>query len=405
MSNFTFNSPASVPAAQIVVKDAAQLSGALRSDVMYLIDGLLDIGGNSITVPQGGLYIGGLGFGISHITSSSAALTMFVDDGVYSGDLFIDGVDLSASGVGSSVFNLDNDENGGAVEMTRVNVSDTESMGVLSNYRQGLMLNLAIIRGVDGLECDGTWSGGFRATTCIIVQGGPTATFTGTMFKAGPTLTMGGRFLTDFNAEQIAATGAFCDFAPANILVDSRFQIFGLSVNQASNSFPNMPQSSVKARFSQCDGVANTYVGGRWSIGTEAATVIATQGVAFKIAGTTTYADLQHFTTTGDNAVTYEGTTPVSVKVLVGLSFSGSNNVEARVSVRKWDNSASSYVDLGSSGLFTLNSGGRSEPISTFAFGEIDNLDRIEIWITNETGTSNITALTGGVVSISERSD
>ena len=385
-----------------IVNRPVELSGYLRSDVKYIVDGFIDMGSQTITVPQGGLSIAGLGFGVSRLYSSVAGHTLFTDDGVYSGDLFIDRIDLESSGTGANIFDLDNDQNRNAVETTNVNIWDTGSLGVLRNYRQGLWTNVALIRCVDGIECAGTWEGGFRADTAIIVPLG--VAFTGTVFKAGAGLTMGGRFITDMNVESIDDTAAFCDFSPANIVSDGRFQVSGLSVNPNSNSFPNMPSSSVKARFRNCDGVPNTYVGGQYKIGTEVATNIVTQGVPVKIAGATPYTDLQHFTGAVDNSSTYIGTQEIGVNMYVDISFTGPNNDELTVTVRHWVDGSSSYVDLTESGKFTLGIAGRSAPISLHSFGTLNKNDRLEVWVTNTSSNGDVTAVSGGIVSISERS-
>ena len=390
---------------EIIVQQASDLAGTLDSSANYLIDGVVDMGSQSITVPQGGLQVHGLGFGTSKLISTENNYTMFVDDGVYSGDLFLTNLDVEVSGTSSKVWDLDNNENGQAVECISVNFLNCVDLGSLDSFRQFLWSNVALINCVDGVEFIGVWSGGMRATTAIIVQAGVTATFTGTLFKAGAGLTINGRFLTDFNAEDIADAGTFCDFAPANIIQNSRFQVAGLSINPSSNSFPNMPASSVKARFRNCDGTPNTYVGGQWTVTTETATTITTQDVAVKVAGTTTYTDLQHFTDGGgNNSLTYIGTQAIGVQQQIDLSFTGPNNNELTLTSKHWVAATSSYVDLAVTGPFTLNGAGRGEPISLHSFCTFNTNDRFEVWVTNTSSTGNVTAKNGGIISITERS-
>lgn len=389
---------------QVIVKRASDLSGPLDSDTVYLVDGQIDMGSTQIKVPEGGLVIQGLGFGVSKLSSSEAAYSMFVVDpaGTYSGDLFLDSIEFEVTGTGSQVWDLDNAENGHAVECTTVNFLNCKLLGELANYRQGLWSNVALIRCVDGVTCSGPWAGGFRATTAIIVSAG--VDFTGTLFKAGPGLVMSGRFLTDMNVEQIADIGTFCDFAPANIANNGRFQVRGLSINPNANGFPNMPSSSVKARFSNCDGVRNTYIGGQWSITTEVETVIAAANTPVKVAGVTTYVDENWFGHTTDNAFIYEGSDEVGVTIFCNLSFSGGNADQINVILRHWVDSSSSWVDLAESGPFTLNNAGRAENIGLHAFCDYNQNDRLEVWVENQTDTDNVTAKLGGIVSINERS-
>ena len=390
------------PFSQVIVNSPAQITGELRSGVVYVIDGVIDIGSNPINVPEGGLFIRGLGFGISKITSSEANAILFDYDGAYSGDLFVYGVELEATGAGSKVFDLDNDGNFGAVECVDTNFLNCKSLGTLANYRQGLWNNLALLFCVDGLELAGTWSGGFRATTSVIVG----STFTGTVFKAGAGLSMSGRFITDMNALSLQASGAFCDFAPSNMVNNSTFLVKGMSVNSAANAFPNMPSSSVKAKFSDCVGVRNTYVGGFWKVTAETETTISAANTPVKLAGTTTYEDLNWFSNTTNNALTYDGSDDVGVVIHADLSFIGGANDQINFILRQWDDSASSWIDLAESGPQTMNQGGggdRAENVAVHAFGDFATSDQLEVWIENLTDNSNVTMKLGGIVSIQER--
>lgn len=89
------------------------------------------------------------------------------------------------------------------------------------------------------------------------------------------------------------------------------------------------------------------------------------------------------------------------MKGVVSLS-DGSNN-EVNAIVRQWDDSAGAYVDLSESGPVTVGSGGRAEGVSLLAYCELNKNDRIELWVENKTGSSNITAELGGILAVRER--
>ena len=135
---------------EVIVQQASDLSGTLASDTVYLIDGSIDMGSQSITVPQGGLHMEGLGFGVSTLLSTENNYTMFIDDGVFSGDLFVNDMDINLSGTGTKLWDLDNDENLSAVECTFVNFLNLKDLGSLTKYRQGLWFNVAFINCVSG---------------------------------------------------------------------------------------------------------------------------------------------------------------------------------------------------------------------------------------------------------------
>jgi hypothetical protein len=394
-----------IPVHAVVVYEAAQLAGVLDSSKVYLIDGTVDMGLTQIVVPQGGLNVRGLGFGVSNLFSDEDNYTMFIDDGVFSGDLFLDRIDIEVSGANSKVFDLDNDENSSAVECTTVNFLNCTELGVLDSYRQGLWLNVALIGCVDGLTMTGAWAGGFATITAIIV-GGPTPTFTGTLFKAGIGLTIGGSFRSDMNALGLNDSGEFCDFAPANITDDGQFFMGGVRTNPNSVSFPNMPADDVKARYTNCVGTDNTYVGGVIEISTAATTTITVSDTLTLMAGLGTAGNLAWMAKTGDAALIYESEQAIDIDIVGALSFSGSNNKEMAVQVRQWDDSASAYINIGPEFIVTLNggpAGTRAENVSFGGFGRVEIDDRIELWIKNKTDTTNITTSVGGQMRVAER--
>ncbi|MDC0657050.1 hypothetical protein N6L27_03470 [Leisingera sp. SS27] len=390
------------PAAVTVVRTAADLAGDLDSSTLYLIDGVIDMGSQSITVPAGGLTLRGQDFGVSGLISTAAGYTMFVTPGGgHSGTLLMRDMYVTTSGAGSQVFNLDNQGNGGAVECTDFNFVSCTSIGTLTAYRQGLWSNFATIACTDGLTMDGTWSGGFAILTAIIVAAG--APFTGTLLKAGGSLIVNGSIRSDLNALQLDASGEISDFAPANIANDAEFRMTGVRCNPAATPFPNMPATSVKARYSNCVGFRNTYVGSQWSITAEAATTIGAANTPVKMAGTTTYADQNWFDNTTDNAMRYIGSDQIGVEIHGELSFTGTNGNQINVILRHWVESSSSYVDLAETGPFTMNAAGRAENIGLHAFSDFDQNDRLEVWVENQTTANNVTAKLGGIVSINER--
>lgn len=384
----------------VIVKKAGDLSGTLDTDTQYLIDGEIDMGTTSITVPQGGLTIMGLGVNVSKLFSTENNYTMFVDDGVYSGNLFIGGMTIDVSGTSSKVFDLDNAGNGNAVEMTRVNFEDCTSLGSLDSYRQLLAIDTGYFNLSDGVEFVGAWSGGARITTSIVRNTASAYT----LFKAGAGLTFDGRFITDINTiDQTDLTVA--DLSASNFNNNASFQIFRADFSGVTTPLPNIASSSVKARFSKTRGIRDTYVGSIGYISSTSATVISTVNTKVKVAGTFVYRDEVWFNSTANNAHKYASDEPIEVTVHVSMSISGGNNDNATVYIRKYDSSAAAYVDNPDAKLQVTLDGtsGKFVGISLFTNYAMDENDRIEFWIENNTNTTNITA-TQLVAQIEERS-
>lgn len=383
---------------QVVVKKPSDLEGTLSSSKVYAIDGVIDMSGSgiSIRVPQGGLSIIGLGFGISNLKCTDNSYDLFVIDDTYSGNLFIQNLDIEISGTSSRVFNLDNQGNASAVELNTVNFNSCTSLGSLDEYRQFLGQNIGFFSISQGLECVGNWTGGFRLTTALARGVGSSI-----IIKAGTALVFNGRVLSDINMEgQSSAT--FTDMSASNIFTDGQLEVITANFNGVTNPIPNITGSNVKSRFRNCLGIKNTYVGGQWSLSSQVATVFTSVNPN-KIAGTTTYTELQWFSNSTNNAFVYDSTQTIEVEVKGTLSFTGGNGDQIALIVRQWDNSASAYIDLSETGSVTMNAAGRAEGVSVLGFGTLDENDRIELWAENQTDTTSITMLLGGLLSVSER--
>lgn len=389
---------------EVIVKTKDDLIGTLDSSKMYLIDGIIDMESSSIVVPQGGLSVKGLGFGVSKLITTENNITLFIDDGVYSGDLFLGELEIDVSGTGAKVFDLDNDGNNGAIECVTVNFNNCTELGILDSYRQGLWDNVGIINCIDGITMHGAWSG-FASVLSIIVAIG-TPSFTGTLFKEGTALTLSGSFRTDMNALGLHSTGAFCDFQPSNIVEDEGMIVDGLRTN-AADAFPNMSHLTVKAKFVNCRGVQNTFVGIAQTVSVLGATGALSVGVYVNNPATMAVSsDATWFQAGASGSVEYISDVEDEFSIDAILSFSGGTNDDMTAKIRQWVDATSSYTDI--SPIFAARLAGgaganKIENISLSAYATMNNLDRIEIWIANQSGTTSINLLTGGQIRVTER--
>lgn len=393
-----------IPTEVIYVTKASDLSGDLNSNKLYFIDGQIDMGTTSIVVPPTGLNIRGHGFGISSLYSTADNFDLFVTDGVnYSGDLFLTEMDIRISGTSSRVFNLDNEENFNAIEWNTVNFIACTSLGEVANYRQGLNRNVAWISCKDGITMAGNWSGGWAALDSIVIG----APMTGVLFRAGTGLTIGGSFRSNLNILGIGTAGGyFCDFSPSNITLDAGFLLDGVRGDPAVNNLPNMPASSTKAFIKNCVGIDNTYPGAAHEPTSTSNVVISAANTLYQITNAMTLAEDYWFSTANTNGLQLDSTQSVEVTASGTLSFSGSSNRQMAVQLRHWVDAASSYTNIGPEYQSTLNggvAGTRAENISFSATTNMNQNDRIEVWIKNLTDNTDISVLSGGQLRVVER--
>jgi hypothetical protein len=389
----------------VIVKTPEDLKD-IDSTKNYMVDGAIDMGTTQIKVPVDGISISGLNGGreVCILYSSEDNYTMFInDDGGFAGNVLAESMTFRTTGTNSKLFDLDNNGFNGSFEFVGVNFggfgSDfTESLGSLTSYRQIFMEACGFYNVKDGFTLNGSFSG-------LVIQNSNTiGTDAFTLLKEGTSLTFSGSVRSNINFLSVNTSSVLMDFQESNILLKG-----GLSLENvrsgADDALPSITGSSTYARFRNCLGIRNTYVGGQWSVSTGATTVIGSSGTFYKMEGTTSYVDMQWFTSSGNNRFVYDGDQTIEVECKGILSFTGGNNDEMAIKFRKWDNSASAWVD-GESFTSTLNggaSGTRSENLGFNAYFEVDNGDYIEVWIANNKDTSNITLDVGGLVSVTER--
>ena len=314
-------------ASVVVVKQASDLSGILLSNVVYFIDGIIDMGSQSIEVPAGGLSLAGSTFDVSQLTSSSAGYTMFTSPVGGSGNLLGKDLAFEASGAGSQVFDLVSATGFDAFEFARINFNNCSSLGTVDNYRQGLEEGSGRFGGSPSLTLKGAWLGGYRITTSIVR--GLAGTMTAPLFSAGAGFVMQSRFLTDINCD-LPTLAAFCDFSPTNLPNPSTLQIQGAIITRdgASNAndaniTPNISASDLSSVWRNNIGVKNTFVGGQANVIGELLTTINTINVEEDLAGTWIATGLEHFDSPVNGQLRHLGNDPKQYEVTFDLVLEG----------------------------------------------------------------------------------
>ena len=314
-------------ASTVVVKQASDLSGTLLSNVVYFIDGIIDMGSQSIEVPAGGLSLIGSTFDVSQLTSSAAAYTMFTSPVGGSGNLLGKDLGFETSGTGSQVFDLVSATGFDAFEFARINFNDCTSLGTVDNYRQGLEEGTGRFGGSPSLTLKGTWVGGYRITTSIVRS--LAAGMTTPLFSAGVGFSMASRFLTDINCD-LPASAALLDFAPANLPNPSTLQIQGAIITRDgvsdandANITPNILPSDLACSWKDNTGMKGTFVGGQANLTGELLTTINTINVEEDLAGTWTATGLEHFDNPVNGHLRHLGNDPKQYQITFNMVLEG----------------------------------------------------------------------------------
>jgi len=398
----------------VLVKTAADLSGVLDSTKVYKLDGIINMGNQSITVPTTGLSIIGDTFDVSGLVSSEDAYTMFVSESIAigSGNLLMKDLKITADGAGSKVYELYDATGFNAFELLRVNYIDCTSLGDIYEYRQGLEDGTGRFGGSPSLTLHGTWLGGFRITTSIVRA--LAGTMTEPLFKEGTLFQMNSRFITDINCD-LPTLAPLIDFKPINFPNSGTMQLKGCEITRDggydasdTNVSPNLLNSDLPCYWKGNNGIPNTYVGGTALIVLEAQTTISTSGAYYPLNGTWLGRDLQHFEMIpAGGGLKHVGDTPREFEVTANLNIDGGANDELSIKVFKWDDSTSSEVELD----YTLQrrpvnnfQGGRDVAFFVINVGvELDTNDIMYWRVSNDSDTTNVTVEGLSFIRIQER--
>ena len=386
------------------------MGGVIDSTKQYLIDGVVDLGANTITVPPGGINITGLGLDISKLVSSIDNYTMLESPLSGSGNVFLEELTFEVLGASSKVFQLQDATGFHAVEMNIVNFDNCTSLGSLADYRQGLETGTGRFGGAPSLEFIGQWIGGYRMTTSIVRV--LSNLMTEPLFKAGENFTMASRFLTDVNCD-LPSSAALTDFAPENFIHPSLLQFFdtiitrdGILNPEDANLTPNINETHLESYWKSNQGLHNTYIGGRITIDADDDTTILAINTFYTLNATTwTATDLEHFSTPSPNQLQLEGDQPIMYNVIVNMAIDGTANDTLQLRLTKKVNGGAFEEQFTEERIVNnLAQGGRDIAFFTMTVNvTMHQGDYVFLEIANETGANDVTAEVGGYLLVEER--
>lgn len=385
---------------QVSVTQAAQLAGPLDSNKEYFIDGVVDMGSQTIEIPQGGLTLSGYNFDVSRLISSAAGYTMFTSPAGGSGNLIGKDYAIEVTGSGSQAYDLTSDTGNEAFEFSRINYNNCTSLGTITNYRQGLEIGTGRFGGQPELTLAGVWAGGYFIDTSIVRALTDGAY---TLFKAGAGFSMASRFRSNMNID-LPASASYVDFVTANFPNPSTLQLEdgiitrdGVFDATDANITPNVTMSDLASNWCNNNGMPNTFVGGSIGVTTETLTTINTQGVFEDLdAILWTAADLQHFSAPTGNRLQHLGNTPREYRVIANFGLASSANDVLSLRVSRFDSSATASFEVLTQTRQVNNFvGGRDVAFFNININTVlDENDYIFLEVANVSSTDDITAET-----------
>lgn len=395
---------------QVVVRKAAQLSGELRSDVLYFLDGVIDFTGTGfqIEVPVGGLSLAGHTFDVSGLKCDDDDYTLFTSPVGGSGNLL--GMDyfLDVNGTNSQVYDLTDATGFNAFEFQRINYNNCSSLGEITGYRQGLEEGTGRFGGKPELTLSGTWLGGFFIDVSI-VRGLADGAYS--LFKAGPGFLMNSRFRSNQNID-LPASASFFDFSAANFANPSTVQLVGCLVSRNGvtdssdpNIIPNLGPGELASEWLSNNGIGNTFVGGELNIATEVLTPIAAANTFTDLLGTYTASDLQHFDEPANGQLRHLGESPVEYSVGGQLVIEGGSNDLVDLKVVVFRSATTSFED-GKTVRRVINNLQGARNVGYFLISDnitLNQNDYVKMQVANATDATDVTAELDSFIRVSAR--
>ena len=377
---------------------ATTLGGTIDSTKVYVIDGSIDFTGTglSIEVPATGISFKGTTFDISKLICSDTSYTLFTSPVGGSGNVL--GIDcaIEITGTTSQVYDLTDATGFNAFEFTRINYNNCTSLGTITGYRQGFEAGTGRFGGTPELTLAGTWVGGYFIDSSI-VRGLVDGTYS--LYKAGASFTMASRFRTNQNID-LPASASFVDFAPVNFPNPSTVQLDGCIISRNgvfnasdSNITPNAQPSDLPSAWTGNVGIQNTFIGGKQKATVALATTIAVASTFYTLNATWTPSGLSHFDVPSTGRLRHIGVSPIEFRVQADFTIKGTTGNEIAVRIKKWDDSASSFLDFQPT-TRQINAlvGGRDVAFFTILSNIVlDTNDYLLFQVANNSGTDNVT--------------
>ncbi len=279
------------------------------------------------------------------------------------------------------VFNLNANGNANqALDWFGVNVIDSNTVGTIANYTNFIASDCGFLN-TQGLTFDGSVGTIGFAQTIFDCKAG------GTSIIIPSTATITRRFRIIYSAFVILSGETGINVSSSATIPVEGYILDTVNFSGGGTYTTGVAYTDNKALFSNNRGINNSAEIAYYTMNNNAtATTVASSGVAYKIAGTTTsQAVTQKFTNT-DNRATYTGAITRAFSVSAVLSCTSGNNNQIGLYIAK-----NGTILTESEVYITTGGSGRAEGGKIQAILQLVTNDYIEIFVENSTTAANIT--------------
>ena len=282
-----------------------------------------------------------------------------------------------------TALNLDATANANqALDWFGVNFTDCAIIGTIKNYNNFVMNDSAFLNS-QGLTFDGTFGTIAFGNTLFDNR------TSGTSIILPATLTVTRRFRIIYSSFVCLSGETGINVNASVTIPDEKYILDTVNFSGGGTYLTGITDTSNKALFTLCVGIANTNVNGQLYMQNNATvTTVASANVFYKVLGTTTASSDNQKYLHSNNRLTNDAIIPRKFLIQCNLSFtSGSNNV---CQFGFYD-SVLATVRTPSKTKSTANTSGRAENVSFNCVVTHKQGDYLEIHASNTSGANNIT--------------
>ena len=209
----------------------------------------------------------------------------------------------------------------------------------------------------------------------------------GTVITLPATLTVERRFRIIYSSFVVLSGETGINASTSATIPDEGYILDTVNFGGGGTYITGITTTDNKARISETRGIDNSGNIAQYYMNNNAtATTITVSGTYVKVAGTTSSGTFVEKFTLTDNRATYDGALQGFYKVSAILSMTSGNNQDLTVRIAK-----NGTTSAQSATTVTTSGSGRSENVYCHDIVSLTSTDYIEIFVTNETSTNNIT--------------
>jgi hypothetical protein len=377
------------------------------NDIIYLIDGDIDISGYTLCFGAK-TQINGLGQNVSRIRSSTSGIVgnpyVFFES---TANLFMNDLEIICEGTNQLVWEHIGDgvtvPEGESFELNRFNLlsfpaggpplwGHNNQMGFIKDIRQGFIGTYSAFGFENGFICAGAWAGGFRVQNTLF------RVFSGVAFGSDPLDPVSFQLRMASNANLTIPLGSIgYDFPETAFSATGQYQLQGGNVSgdgtYVADWYGRSPAFDKNANFEGNTGIQNTYQGGEWDNFADTITTINTSNV-WELLNLNTNNKFLTWFSESNGTFTYNGGNPLDVRIDLMLSLTGKANDIIEIRIIKEDVLAVKTVEkIGRVTIQGTTAQGRAENVLVATTDQLVEGDKIYTEIRNTSGSSNVTTL------------